>query len=58
METIPNKPSGSAFSPLKRPVFAVLWAATVLGTVIVTARPPASKLRNRAIASRFTRGLT
>lgn len=31
METIPYKPSGSAFSPLKRPVFAVLWAATVLG---------------------------
>lgn len=29
----PPKPAPSAFSPLRQPVFAVLWAATILGNV-------------------------
>lgn len=29
--TTPPAPSGGSFAPLRRPVFAVLWAATVLG---------------------------
>ncbi|WNJ88489.1 MFS transporter [Bosea sp. 685] len=29
----PQAPTPSAFSPLRRPVFAVLWAATILGNI-------------------------
>ena len=30
------KSSGGSFAPLRQPVFAVLWAATVLGNTAVS----------------------
>ncbi|HEV2553338.1 MAG TPA: MFS transporter [Bosea sp. (in: a-proteobacteria)] len=33
MIDVPSPPASSAFSPLRQPIFAVLWAATILGNV-------------------------
>lgn len=40
--TVPKTPTPSAFSPLRQPVFAVLWAATILGNIGTFMRDVAS----------------
>lgn len=41
-DTAPKAPASSAFSPLRQPIFAVLWAATILGNIGTFMRDVAS----------------